>query len=145
MNKATRWLASFVGGSLFIFIAIAILLLLPCHVWACACCAHPGEYQINFVNLDGYKRGVMKGIRFGTKADLWTGEADPELAAKGLAHPADTYSLSDSLAGNVWKLTFHNGDESGTLDLPLPVKMLRYAADIHDGRTKPGYPRASAL
>jgi hypothetical protein len=140
MNKATRWLASFVGGSLFIFIAIAILLLLPCHVWACACCAHPGEYQINFVNLDGYKRGVMKGIRFGTKADLWTGEADPELAAKGLAHPADTYSLSDSLAGNVWKLTFHNGDESGTLDLPLPVKMLRYAADIHDGRTKPGYP-----
>jgi hypothetical protein len=126
--------------SLLTFIAIATLLLLPCHVWACACCAHPGEYQIEFVKPDEFKLGEMKRIRFGTKADLWTGEAEAEDAAKGLTHPADTYSLSGSLVGNVWKLTFRNGDESGTLDLPLPSKMLRYAADIHDGRTKPGYP-----
>jgi len=129
-----------ITGALFSVAMWATLLLLPSRVWACACCAHPGEYQIDFVKLDGYKLGVMKGIRFGTKADLWTGEADPEVAAKGLAHPADTYSLSGSLVDNVWKLTFRNGDESGTLDLPLPAKMLRYAADIHDGRTKPGYP-----
>jgi hypothetical protein len=116
------------------------LLLLPSHVWGCACCAHPGEYHINFVKPDAFKLGVIKRIRFGTKADLWTGEADAEVAAKGLAHPADTYSLSGSLVGNVWKLTFRNGDESGTLNLPLPAKMLRYAADIHDGQTKPGYP-----
>ena len=125
---------------LFISVAILTLLLLPSRVWACACCAHPGEYQINFVKPDAYKLSVIKRIRFGTKAELWTGEADPEVAAKGLAHPADTYSLSASLVGNVWKLTFRNGDESGTLDLPLPAKMLRFAADIHDGRTKPGYP-----
>ena len=116
------------------------LLLLPSRVWACACCAHPGEYQIDFVKPDEFKLSVIKRIRFGTKAELWTGEADPEVAAKGLAHPADTYSLTGSLVGNVWKLTFRNGDESGTLDLPLPAKMLRFAADIHDGRTKPGYP-----
>ena len=116
------------------------LLLLPSRVWACACCAHPGEYQINFVKPDEFKLSVMKRIRFGTKAELWTGEADPEVAAEGLAHPADSYSLTGSLVGNVWKLTFRNGDESGTLDLPLPAKMLRFAADIHDGRTKPGYP-----
>ena len=116
------------------------LLLLPSRVWACACCAHPGEYQIGFVKPDEFKLSVIKRIRFGTKAELWTGEADPEVAAKGLAHPADSYSLTGSLVGNVWKLTFHNGDESGTLDLPLPAKMLRFAADIHDGRTKPGYP-----
>jgi hypothetical protein len=78
-------------------------------------------------------------MRFGTTAYLFTGEAEPDAAAKGLAHPADTYSLNGSLVGNVWNLTFRNGDESGTLDLPLPAKMLRYAADIHDGRTKPGY------
>jgi len=95
---------------------------------------------MEFVKPDEFKLGEMKRIRFGTKADLWTGEADPDVAATGLAHPADTYSLSGSLVGNVWKLTFRNGDESGTLDLPLPAKMLRYAADIHDGWTKPGYP-----
>src|SRR6267154_5503551 len=129
MNKASRWLGSLVGGSLFmarrLFISVAILtlLLLPSRVWACACCAHPGEYQIDFVKPDAFKLSVIKRIRFGTKADLWTGEADPEVAAKGLAHPADTYSLSGSLVGNVWKLTFHNRNESGTLDLPLPAKM----------------------
>ena len=116
------------------------LLLLPSRVWACACCAHPGEYQIDFVRPDEVKLSVIKRIRFGTKAELWTGEADPEVAAKGLAHPADSYSLTGSLVGNVWKLTFRNGDESGTLDLPLPAKMLRFAADIHDGQDKTGYP-----
>ena len=95
---------------------------------------------MEFVKPDEFELGEMKRIRFGTKADLWTGEADAEVAAKGLAHPADSYSLTGSLVGNVWKLTFRNGDESGTLDLPLPAKMLRFAADIHDGRTKPGYP-----
>ena len=130
------------GRTMHLF-AVAIwvtLLLLPCRVWACACCAHPGEYPIDFVKPDEFKLSVIKRIRFGTKAELWTGEADPELAAKGLAHPADSYSLTGSLVGNVWKLTFRNGDESGTLDLPLPAKILRFAADIHDGRTKPGNP-----
>ena len=116
------------------------LLLLPSRVWACACCAHPGEYQIEFVKPDEFKLSVIERIHFGTKAELWTGEADPEVAAEGLAHPAHSYSLTGSLVGNVWKLTFRNGDESGTLDLPLPAKLLRFAADIHDGRTKPGYP-----
>jgi len=79
-------------------------------------------------------------MRFGTTAYLFTGEAEPDDAAKGLAHPVDSYSLNGSLVGNVWKLTFRNGEESGTLNLPLPAKMLRYAADIHDRRAKEGYP-----
>ncbi len=116
------------------------LLLLPSRVWACACCAHPGEYQMEFVKPDEFKLSVIKRIRFGAKADLWTGEADAEVAAQGLTHPADSYSLTGSLVGNVWKLTFRNGDESGTLDLPLPAKMLRFAADIHGELAKPGYP-----
>ena len=82
----------------------------------------------------------MERMHFGATAYLFTGEAEPDAAAKGLVQPADTYSLSGSLVGNLWKLTFRNGDGSGTLNLPLPAKMLRYAADIHDGRTKPGYP-----
>ena len=126
--------------SFLIFVAVVTLLLQPCCVWACACCAHPGEYQIEFVKPDEFRLGVIKQIRFGTKADLWTDEAEAENAAKGLTHPVDTYSLSGSFVGNVWKLTFRNGDESGTLDLPLPAKMTRFAADIHGELAKPGYP-----
>jgi hypothetical protein len=123
-----------------IFVAIVIFLLLPGRVLACACCAHPGEYQIKFVKPDANTLGAMERMRFGTTANLFTGEAEPDVAAEGLAHPADSYSFSGSFVDNVWKLTFRNGDESGTLDLPLPAKMLRFAADIHDGWTKPGYP-----
>ena len=152
MNKASRCFAHLsrrtksknttdkMTRSFFIFVAIVTLLLLPCRVWACACCAHPGEYQIELVKPDEFKLSVIKRILFGTKADLWTGEADAEVAAEGLAHPAYSYSLSGSLVGNVWKLTFRNGDESGTLNLPLPAKMLRFAADIHGELAKPGTP-----
>jgi hypothetical protein len=116
------------------------LLLLPSRVWACACCAYPGEYQIGFETPNAYILSLMKRMRFGTTADRFVSDAEPDEGPIGLAHPVESYSLSGSLVGNVWKLTFRNGDESGTLDLPLPAKLLRFAADIHDGRTKPGYP-----
>ena len=114
------------------------LLLLPSRVWACACCAYPGAYQIDYKKPDAYQVSLMKRMRFGITAYLFLTEA--EESGRGLPHLTESYSLSGSLVGNVWKLTFRNGDESGTLDLPLPPKMLRFAADIHDGRTKPGYP-----
>jgi hypothetical protein len=85
----------------------------------------------------------MKRMHLGTTAYLFLTEA--EESGKGLAHPAENYSLSGSLVGNVWKLTFRNGDESGTLDLPLPAKMFRYAADIHDGQTIGGDSRKPLL
>ena len=116
------------------------LLLLPIRVWACACCAYSGEYQIGFEKPNAYILSLMKRMRLGTMADRFVSDAEPDEGPIGLAHPVESYSLSGSLVGNVWKLTFRNGDESGTLNLALPAKMLRYAADIHDGRTKPGYP-----
>jgi hypothetical protein len=75
----------------------------------------------------------MKRMSLGTTAYLFLTEA--EESGKGLPHLTENYSVDGSLVGNVWKLTFRVGDESGTLTLPLPAQMLRYAADIHDGRT----------
>ncbi|MBO0695044.1 MAG: hypothetical protein J2P56_02980, partial [Verrucomicrobia bacterium] len=63
----------------------------------------------------------MKRMRFGTKADRFVSDAEPDEGPIGLAHAAESYSLSGSLVGNVWKLTFRNGAESGTLNLPLPA------------------------
>ncbi|HMF80186.1 MAG TPA: hypothetical protein VK562_02195 [Candidatus Acidoferrum sp.] len=85
----------------------------------------------------------MDRMRFGTTAYLFLTEA--EESGKGLAHLAASYSLSGSLVGNMWKLTFRNGDESGTLNLQLPAKMFRYAADIHDGQTIGGDSRKPLL
>ncbi|HEX3620368.1 MAG TPA: hypothetical protein VHU16_08345 [Candidatus Udaeobacter sp.] len=135
----------FITGALFSVAMWVALLLLPSRVWACACCAHTGEYHLDFEKPDAYKLGVMERMRFGTTAYLFTGEAEPDDAAKGLAHPAHTYSLSGSLVGNVWKLTFRNGDESGALNLPLPAETSKYAADIHDRRTIGGDSRKPLL
>ena len=82
-------------------------------------------------------------MRLGTTACLFLTET--EESGKGLAHLTGNYSVNGSLIGNVWKLTFRNGDESGTLNLPLPAKMLRYAADIHDGQTIGGDSRKPLL
>ncbi len=121
------------------------LLLLPIRVWACACCAYPGEYQIGFEKPNAYILSLMKRMRLGTMADRFVSDAEPDEGPIGLAHPVESYSLSGSLVGNVWKLTFRKGDESGTLNLPLPAKMLRYAADIHDGQTIGGDSRKPLL
>jgi hypothetical protein len=85
----------------------------------------------------------MKRMRFDTTAYLFLTEA--EESGKGLGHLTENYSVNGSLVGNEWKLRFRNGDESGTLNLPLPAKMLRYAADIHDGQTIGGDSRKPLL
>ena len=80
----------------------------------------------------------MKRMRFGGTAHLFLTEADLEEDAKGLGSLSEDYSLNGSLLGNVWKLVFRDGNKSGSLQLPLPAKMLSYAADIHDGQTSGG-------
>jgi hypothetical protein len=80
----------------------------------------------------------MQQVRFGGTAHLYLTEADLDESAKGLAHRAESYSVKGSLVGNVWRLEFSEGNKSGTLSLPLPPKVLSYAADIRDGQTSGG-------
>jgi hypothetical protein len=77
-------------------------------------------------------------MRFGQTARLFLTEAGVDVDAKGLAHPAEAYSLTGLLVSHMWKLTFRDGNNSGTLDLPLPARMLGYQADIHDGQMSGG-------
>lgn len=124
--------------SLFSLAVLAGLLLLPSSVWACACCSNTGDYHIGFGKPSAYELGLMKRMRVGGTAYLFLTEAGLEENAKGLAHQAEHYPVSGSLVGNVWKLAFRDGDKSGTLNLPMPAKMLSYTADIHDGQTSGG-------
>jgi hypothetical protein len=80
----------------------------------------------------------LQQVRFGRTANLYLTEADMEDTAKGLAHRVEHYALDGSLVGSVWRLAFRDGKQTGTLNLPLPLKMTNYTADIHDGRTSAG-------
>jgi hypothetical protein len=118
--------------------ALASLFLLPGRAWACACCSHEGSYYVSTGRPGEYEMSLIRQIRFGPTATLYTAEADPEDAAKGVAHVAEKYGLGGSLVGRAWKLTFRDGGKTGTLSLPLPAKVTSYTADIHDGQTSPG-------
>src|SRR5215212_5728365 len=119
--------------ALFSLAALALVLLLTGRAWACACCSHEGAYYVSSGRPSEYELSIVQQIRFGQTATLYTAEADPEDAAKGVARPTESYALVGALVGGVWKLTFRDGNRTGTLSLPLPAKMTSYTADIHDG------------
>ncbi len=124
--------------TLFSLAVLLCVLLLPSRAWACACCSNAGDYYIGFGKPSDYELSILKQVRFGGTARLYLTEADMEESATGLADPAESYTLDGSLVGNVWKLTFRDGNRTGTLSLPLPLKMSSYTADIRDGQTSPG-------
>lgn len=124
--------------ALFSAAVLAAVLLLPVSALACACCSNTGDYYIGFARPSDYERSIMGQVRFGATAHLYLTEADMEESAKGLAHRAESYALKGSLVGRAWRLEFRDGNQSGTLSLPLPAKVLSYVADIHDGRTSAG-------
>ncbi len=124
--------------TLFPLVALACLLLLPGSALACACCSNAGDYRVGSARPSAYELSIMGQVRFGGTAQLFLTEADMEESARGLAHQAESYTLTGALIGRAWRLTFRDGSKTGTLNLPLPARLTSYAADIHDGRTSAG-------
>ena len=118
--------------------ALACLVLLPNRALACACCTNTGDYFIDFAKPSEYELGMLGWVRFGGTAHLYQTEAGPEEDVKGVDGAAENYAVSGSLVGGVWRLTFKDGNKTGTLSLPLPAKMLSYKVDTRDGQTSPG-------
>lgn len=119
--------------SMLPMILLLAVFSLPNVALACACCAEPGEYRISYSKPSGTELGLLKRMRFGNTATLYTDAQEMEENAKGITNPSETYTLTGSLVGNRFSLTFRDGNKNGTLSLPLPAKMLSYGADIHDG------------
>lgn len=117
-----------------LMLILASSLLIPTRVLACACCADPGEYRISFSTPRADQLDLMRRLRFGPTAGLFSTAAGPEENARGLNRAADSYAINGSPFGRLWKLMFRDGSESGALSLPLPAKLLSYRADIHDGQ-----------
>ena len=118
--------------------AIAALLLSPISALACACCSNPGHYFSGSVDLDEHPLSELKRLRFARTAFLFETEAGLDEDSLGIAQPKSRYSLQGAFTGNVWRLIFRSGANTGTLELPLPDKMWNHSADIHDGKLSPG-------
>jgi hypothetical protein len=105
------------------------LFILPVHVMACACCADENDYGINFRKPTEHERFLLSDIKFGARAIRGGGTA---------SDVEETFQLTAGIIENGWKLNLRDGSKMGTLTLTLPLKMLSYAVDPHNGLTSPG-------
>lgn len=118
--------------------ALLLLLLLPGGALACACCSNAGDYHAGSARPGAHEMGLLRRMRFGGTAYLFLTEAGLEEMSRGIAGAAENYSLTGSLTGNAWRLSFRAAGQTGTLSLPLPARMSTFHADIHDGQTSGG-------
>jgi len=122
-TKKHKWAVTVVAS-------LTILMSMSTEALACACCSNENEYRINFRQATSYERGIMRDLKFGAAAQRSESPASD-------AAPA-TYALSGGLTGNAWNLNFRDGNRNGSLTLTLPLKMLSYVVDTHDGQTSDG-------
>lgn len=122
----------------FLLAALAAILLSPISALACACCANPGHYFSGTVDLNDHPLSELKRMRFARTATLFATEAGIEEDSLGIERPKPSYSLQSTFTGNILRLTFRSGANTGTLELPLPSKMWNHSADIHDGKLSAG-------
>ena len=124
--------------ALMAVLVLTNLFLMTHRVSACACCSDDGEYRLGFHRPSEYQLSQLQEIRFGKTAHLIETQANADEEIKSPSHQADSYSVSGSFNGSFWRLAFRDGNESGTLSLPVPIKMWSYAVDTHDGQKSPG-------
>jgi hypothetical protein len=125
---------------------LALIALLASAPWqdadACACCTSPGERADLVVKLESGHAEELSRLRFGPKAELFLGEAEPE-TVKGITTPAAKYDLQIMWKGDRFVFVFRDEkDRSGTLMLRRPKTI----SVLHTGpRNQPDKPNGPAL
>jgi hypothetical protein len=130
--------------SFFLFIFVVFGLFFPSEALACACCSEPGTYMIWTGKPDTYNIDMLGEMKFDKAADLFFGNGDfSDLKGlgglqkdyeSGSADEFGKFDLQNTFASKIWKFNFKTpGGKSGSLTLPMPVQMLHFSVDIHDG------------
>ena len=120
-----------------IVLSTALLFCGPTEARACACCSDRGTWRLESNEpLSGYVLDQIKGIKFGSEAQLFTVDGpDVEEQVKGLTtFSEDSYGVTAVAESKQWRLKFRAADgKSGELILPWPSKVATFAVDIHNG------------
>lgn len=131
-------------------LALVCLLSFSNNALACACCSETGTYLIRTDKPGEYEIGLLGEMKFDDAAYLYMTEAGFD-GMKGLETIAKDYDshdwtaspeffgLTNSFGAKTWKFSFKTKTgKNGALVLPLPMQMLSFKADIHDGKTSGG-------
>ena len=99
---------------------------------ACACCADPGEYRLTPNEPVGEYERTQLDMEFAPAARLYMTD-EGEDAVKGLSSISQENTVSAVIEPKRWRLTFRTEDgQTGVLTLPMPRKMTKFAAHLHD-------------
>jgi hypothetical protein len=111
---------------------------------ACACCVEEGTYLIRTSKPDNFILGILDGMKFDNKAELYMTEAGFDMV-KGLPEVgkeyesnswtpgADQFDFVNEFTKKTWKFTLKTqGGKIGTLTLPVPTQVVQFKVDIHD-------------
>lgn len=120
-------------GQFGILLAIGCLAVSQAAV-ACACCTNEGQRNVGTVALDSGKQQQIESLRFGRKAELFTGEADPE-SVGGIITPSRSYDVTAAWRDNRLVLSFRDDrGRTGTLSLARPASVGMFEVDPRNGR-----------
>ena len=117
---------------------LAFTLLLSVNSFAsyyCACCSEKGYYSISYSKPDSYHLDLLKAMKFSSIANLYM-DAGADDSIKGISPIADTYDFKGSFLNPNWNFTVKTADKSGNLTLPMPLKMINYKVDTHQGNNE---------
>ena len=116
----------------FLLTLFAVFLLLPSEIFACACCANRGDYSLSFAKPNQYMSDVLKEIRF-SSAEIFAPNATAEEDFKGIKPIRENYKIKGSLKAGSWQMMFTDDkNNKGTLDLPMPEKMIQFMVDTYN-------------
>ena len=105
---------------------------------ACACCTNVGQRYEGVEPLDSGRLDEISQLRFATVAQLFTGEADPDMV-KGIAAASSRYHLQVTQGRDRWVFAFRDrGGRTGTLTLALPKSIAVFAVDPRRGEREGG-------
>ena len=119
---------------------VVLLLSMSASALACACCAEPGTYSVSTGKLAKYELDLLKDMKFGPAAELYTTPASFD-DIKGIAAVIKEFgttssselALVDAFTGSTWTLQFMTeGELKGSLVLPRPTVMTSRSVHIPD-------------
>lgn len=119
---------------------LACLFSMSSSAFACACCAEPGTYSVSTRKMATYELELLKDMKFGPAANLYTTPASYD-DIKGITAvikefektSEGEFDIVDAFTGASWTLQFMTeGEQKGTLVLPRPTLMTSRRVHIPD-------------
>jgi hypothetical protein len=127
--------------------AVVCLFAFTTDALACACCAEAGTYSISTGKPGENDLAILSAMKFDRKAALYMDESGWEMI-KGLQEVQKedeaaenmwdgSFDLVNQFINKSWKFTITTPKgKTGTLALPMPTEMVRFAVDTHDWEAK---------